>query len=253
MRKSAAVHCEDKGSLHTLQCALDELGIDLKNCRTHLDALELVMTGRCTILIVDFDLAGAQELVRMAALLPAGQKPVLLALETRVWPGTGQAFQSGANRILYKPIDSDVIKEALKTGRRGGKGNRRKTTRHEIKTIVYLETEKGTIPGISMDIGEHGLALQATESVPMTANVAFRCVLPGTHVTLHGHADVIWASDNGRAGLFFSQLAPVARKQLKHWISRHGHGKDGVRELLPPADAHVAFAAREDELAEISQ
>lgn len=253
MGKSAAVLCEDKRALQTLQSALDELGIELKHCRTHVDALELVMTGRCTTLIVDFDLAAAEGVVRMAALLPRAQKPALLALETRVWPGTGQAFQSGANRILYKPIDSELIKEALKTGRRGGKSNRRKSQRHEIKTIVYLETEKGTIPGISIDIGEHGLALQATETVPMTANVAFRCVLPGTHVTLHGHADVIWTSDNGRAGLFFSQLAPAAHRQLKHWIGRHGRPSIGLRELLPPADAHVAFAAQEDETAEVLQ
>ena len=39
----------------------------------------------------------------------------------------------------------------------------------------------------------------------MSSNVEFRCVLPGTDITLHGHADVIWASDQGRAGLFFSK------------------------------------------------
>jgi CheY-like chemotaxis protein len=250
MRKSAAVLCQDKRSLQTLQSTLNQLGIELMNCRTQQEALELVMTGRCTTLIVDFDLAGADEVVRMAALLPPAQKPALLALETRVWPGTGQAFQSGASRILYKPIDSELIKGALKTSR-AGRTNRRKWERHEVKTLVYLELTSGTIPGISVDIGEHGLALQATEIVPMSSNVAFRCVLPGTHVTLHGHAEVIWTSDHGRAGLFFSKLAPVARKQLKHWISRHGSRKDSVRELLPPADEHVDFAHSEEQLAEV--
>jgi len=252
MRKSAAVLCQDKRSLQTLQSTLDQLGIEMVICRTHQDALEWVMTGHCTTLIVDFDLAGADEVVRTAAMLPPAQKPALLALETRVWPGTGQAFQSGASRILYKPVDSELIKDALKTSRKAGKTNRRKVERHHLKTLVYLELESGTIPGISIDIGEHGLALQATETVPVNSNVAFRCVLPGTHVTLRGHADVIWASDHGRAGLFFSKLAPVARKQLKHWISRHGRPKHkSVRELLPPADAHVAFAPCAEELAEV--
>ena len=54
----------------------------------------------------------------------------------------------------------------------------------------------------------------------MSSNLAFRCVLPGTDVTLHGHADVIWASDQGRAGLFFSKLAPAARKHLKQWLHK---------------------------------
>jgi hypothetical protein len=46
--------------------------------------------------------------------------------------------------------------------------------------------------------------------------------LPGTDHDLHGHADVIWASDQGRAGLFFSRLTPAARKLLKHWLGKRG-------------------------------
>jgi hypothetical protein len=83
----------------------------------------------------------------------------------------------------------------------------------------------------------------------MASNLAFRCVLPGTSVTLQGHADVMWASDQGRAGLFFSKLSPAARKHLKHWIHKRNAHKDGadnaVRDLLPTGDAHVEFATSE--------
>ncbi len=251
MRHSAAVLCEDKRSLQTLELALDHLSIELIKCRSRRDALELVMTGRCTILIVDFDLAGSEEAIRMANLLPSEQKPALLAIATRAWPGTGQAFQSGASRILYRPLEAELVKEALKSGRKSGRANRRKSARYEAKTLVYLELDGATLPGISIDIGEHGLAMQASEPVPTSSNLAFRCVLPGTDVTLHGHADVIWASAQGRAGLFFSKLAPAARKHLKHWLHKRGHhskAKNDVRDLLPPSDAHVAFANSEEEL-----
>lgn len=250
MRQSAAVLCHDKRSLQTLEATLEQLGIELVNCPSGQGALELVMTGRCSTLIVDFDLPGAEEVIRMAALLPPGQKPALLAVASRAWPGTGQAFQSGASRILYRPFEAEQLKEALKADRKARKSNRRKSARYEVKTLVYLDHESGTLTGISIDIGEHGLAVQATEPVPMSSSLAFRCVLPGTDVTLQGHADVIWASDQGRAGLFFSKLAPAARKHLKHWLSkRRAHSKDkdkhAVRNLLPPEDAHVLFAASE--------
>jgi ActR/RegA family two-component response regulator len=247
MRQSAAVLCRDKRSLQTLEATLGQLEIDLVNCPSGQEALELVMTGRSSTLIVDFDLPGADEVIRMAALLPANQKPALLAVASRAWPGTGQAFQSGANRILYRPLEGEQVKDALKSGKKNRK-TRRKSERHEVKTLVYLDHGNGTIPGISIDIGEHGLAVQATEPVPMISNLAFRCVLPGTEITLHGHADVIWASDQGRAGLFFSKLSPAARKHLKHWISkRNAHSKDkhAVHGLMPSEDAHVSFAASE--------
>ena len=252
MPKSAAVLCQDERSLQTLSETLNQLDIELRICRSNEQALELVLAGECSTLIVDFDLPGAEEAIRMASLLPPEQKPALLAVASRVWPGTGQAFQSGASRILYRPLQKDLVRDALKVTQKSG-ANRRKSARYEVKTLVYLELEHGTIVGVSIDIGEHGLAVQASEAVPVKSNIAFRCVLPGTHVTFNGHADVIWASDQGRAGLFFSKVAPAARKHLKQWLAkRGGQNKHAVRDLMPPADAHVAFAPIEDEvLAEV--
>ncbi len=247
MHRSAAVLCRDKSSLNTLETTLGDLGIELVSCPSGQAALESVLEGRCSTLIVDFDLPGAEEVIRMAAMLPPAQKPALLAVASRAWPGTGAAFQSGASRILYRPLATGELVDALKT--KSPRAQRRKSARFEMKTLVYLELETGTLSGISIDIGEHGLAVQATEPVPMSSNLTFRCALPGTAFTLQGHADVIWASDQGRAGLFFSKLSPVARKQLKHWLSkRSAHAKEhDVRDLLPPEDAHVSFAASEAE------
>jgi CheY-like chemotaxis protein len=250
MGQSAAVLCQDKRTLQTLGATLEQLEIELVSCPSQQEALELVMDGRCSTLIVDFDLPGAQEVIRMAAMLPEGQKPARLAVASRAWPGTGQAFQSGASRILYRPLEVEQLKEALKASRKATVKNRRKSARFEMKTLVHLELETGTVSAVSIDIGEHGLAIQATEPVPMTSNMAFRCVLPGTDWTVHGHADVIWASDQGRAGLFFTKMSSAARKHLKQWLhKRSSHGKEknknGVHELMPPADAHVSYSVSE--------
>lgn len=249
MRQSAAVLCRDNLSLEILQSSLGDLGIDLLACKSGQEALEQVLAGRCSTLIVDFDLPGAEEVIRMAALLPPAQKPALLAVASRAWPGTGQAFHSGANRIFYRPLNGDLLKDALRASRKPA-GHQRKVTRYEMKTLVYLGTEDATLPAITIDISEHGLALQATEPVPISSNLRFRCVLPGTDFTLEGLADVIWASDKGRAGLFFSRLAPASKKHLKQWLRRrsqahHGKSDDSVRDLLPPEDAHVHFSISE--------
>jgi len=251
MRQSAAVLCQDKQSLATLQTSLDHLGIELKACRSLKDALESVMSGRSTTLIVDFDMAGAEDAVRMATLLPGSQRPSLLGVSTHSWLGEGKAFQSGVSRILYKPFDEDLVKDAIKIGTRAAKRSQRKSERHQLKTLVYLDLESGTVPAISIDIGEHGLAVQALDALPVVSNVAFRCVLPGSRIFFTGHADVMWASEQGRAGLFFSKLTPATRKHLNDWLSKRSHHrKDSMRHLLPPAHTHVAFAAMEEDLTE---
>ncbi len=250
MRQSAAVLCNDKASLEVLKPVLEKLHIEMVRCRTRQEALELVMTGICSTLFVDFDIPGSDEAIRMANLLPDMQKPKLIAIASRVWPGTGQAFQSGAGRILYRPLEAELVKEALKSRNKSASQNRRKFARYDVKTLVHLELESGTLATVSIDIGEHGLALQAADAVPMSSNVEFRCVLPGTRTTLHGHADVIWASDQGRAGLFFSKLAPAARKHLTNWLHKRAHhskDKGALRDLLPPTDAHVSFATNSEE------
>ena len=243
--------------MECLQATLEHLDIDVVTCPSQREALESVVTGRCSTLIVDFDLPGAEEVIRTAALLPPAQKPTLLAVASRAWPGTGQAFQSGASRILYRPLDEEQVRDALEAGKKAERKNlqkssrrkpaRRESTRYEMKTLVYLELEGLSLPAISIDIGEHGLALQATEPVPMSSNLRFRCTLPGTETTLQGHGEVIWASDQGRAGLFFSELTPAARKHLKSWLHKRGSQKkeDALGDLLSTADANVSFAAAE--------
>jgi CheY-like chemotaxis protein len=238
MRRSVAILSTDTAILRRLKAVLSEFGISPLTCHSCQEAMELVTKGRCSTLIVDFDLPGAQEVVMMGALLQAPQRPVLLAVASRAWPGTGHAFQSGADRILYKPLDPEQVKEALEASQKLGAKNRRKAPRYEMKTVVYFEVDTGTLPAIGIDISEQGFAVQATEPVPMLSKLPFRCVLPGTTSTLHGHAGVIWASDQGRAGLFFSRLAPSARKLLKQWLRKRSalQRKDAARGLLAPAD-----------------
>jgi len=245
MRSSAAVLCNDPWALETLNAALAEAGTRLVKCPSGQEALELVLVGRCSTLIVDFDLPGAEEVVRIAALLPPAQKPALLAVASHAWPGTGEAFHSGAGRILYRPLDADQVKSALKLGRKAAHKHQRKSARYEMKTLVHLEFDGRILPAISVDIGEHGLAVQAAEPVPLIPDLVFRCLLPGTDFTLQGHAEVIWASDQCRAGMFFSLLSPGARKHLRHWLGRRrAYSKDKpAHALLPPEDAHVSFAA----------
>src|SRR5580698_10490508 len=117
----AAVLCNHAPSVRILRTALDEAGIDYLLCRSQQQALELTLGGQCALLIADFALPDAGELVRLVSLLPPAQKPVVLAVAEE-YPGTGEAFQSGANRILYSPLASaqvrDALQEILLNGRR---------------------------------------------------------------------------------------------------------------------------------------
>ncbi len=204
--------------------------------------MELALEGKYSMLIVDFELPGAGEVTRMAANLAPGQRPVVIALGA-MWPGTGAAFQSGANRILYRPLEMPEVRNALSPCGKLTKKDRRQSSRHGTKTMIYLDCEGRTMPAVAINVCEHGFSVQATEPVPLRSNLHFHCALPGTAFTLRGHADIVWADEGGRAGAFFSDLAPLDRKHLKHWLGKHhGRHRGGVRVLLPPENAERGLA-----------
>jgi CheY-like chemotaxis protein len=258
MRRSAVVVCEDSSSLATLKKVLEKLKIDPVICRSKQAAMQTLIDGNCSTVIADFDIPGAGEVVKMAALLPPAQKPLMLAV-ARPWPNSAEAFQSGANRILYKPLAPAQLKDAfepvtapVKT-KKIRKEDRRKSPRYEMKALVYLDFERGTVPALGLNLSESGFAVQATEPVAVCTNLAFRCLLPGTNHKLQGQCDVIWADKEGRAGMFFSRLTPAARKHLKHWLHHRGsrgrklHAKekahDSLRALLPPVGSSAHHGA----------
>ena len=204
--------------------------------------MELVLSGHCGTLIADFDLAEAADVVKTASLLLPSQRPLLLAM-SGARAGTGQAFQSGASRILYKPLQLDQVRDAFELGRLQKKKIVHRAPRYDLRSLAYLELESGPVPAIGINISEHGMAIRTAEQITLRSNVAFRCTLPGTKNVLHGRADVIWADAQGRAGVFFSRLSPSARKHLKDWLRKRGRNNThAARSLLPAADK-ATFAA----------
>jgi CheY-like chemotaxis protein len=216
MQRSAAVLCQDAASLRTLRTVLAPMGIDTVACHSQQEAMDQIFARQCAALVVDFDFPGAADVAKLAALLETSQRPLLLAL-TAVWPSSGQAFQSGVNRILYKPLEPSQVKDAFGTAGKATKREGRNVTRYKITSVVWLELETGTLPAVASNLSEHGMAIRTTERLPLRSNVSFRCALPGTD-QIHGHADVIWSDDAGRAGMFFSRISLAAQKHLKDWL-----------------------------------
>jgi len=150
----------------------------------------------------------------------------------------GGAFQSGVNFVLYKPMDCEQVMRSLRAGEKFMKANPRHSSRHQLETLAYLQLGVAALPAIVLDLSEQGLALQATEPVPQLQNVPLHFVLPGTSQSVEAIGEVIWADDDGRAGIFFSELTAASRNHLRSWLAKRGaKAKNAVRVLLPPLRA----------------
>jgi len=237
MKRNALLVSEDRPSLLVLTAMLDTLEIDHHTCSSSAEAVELLVQGHWSALVLDFDLPGAGQVAAMARMASLGRRPVVFAMVSAFTP-VGGAFQSRVNFVLYKPLDFEQVARSLRSGQGFMPRNPRHSSRHELDTLVYLQLGVAALPAIVLDLSEQGLALQAPEPLPPVQNVPLRFVLPGTSQLVEATGKVIWADDDGRAGMFFSGLSAASRQHLKDWLAKRGtRGKNAVRILLPPQRA----------------
>jgi len=227
----------DHASLPVLAAVLDVLEIEYQTCLSSAEAVELLVQGYHSALVLDFDLPGAGQVARMARMASPQRRPVVFAMVSAFTP-VGGAFQSGVNFVLYKPLACEQVMRSLRAGQGFMKPNPRHSTRHPLEALVYLQLGVAALPAIVLDLSEQGLALQAPEPLPPVQNVPLRFVLPGTSHLVEATGEVIWADDDGRAGVFFSGLTSASRSHLRNWLTKRGaQTKNAVRALLPPQRA----------------
>ncbi len=228
MKRNALLMCRNQASLRMLAELLDELQVDQEMCLSADEAMESLVQGHYSALILDFDLPGASQVARLARMAPSHRRPVVFAMVGAL-THVGETFQAGANFMLYKPMVAEQVMRSLRAGRVFMQPDRRRTARHKVETLVYLQFGIAALPGLILDLSQQGLSLQASEPLPAVHKVPLRFVLPGTSHMVEGTGEVIWADDEGRAGMLFSHLNAASRKYLKGWLAKHATKKSPGR------------------------
>jgi CheY-like chemotaxis protein len=239
MKLNALLMCRDRDSLRLLVGALDELAIDEEVCVSEEEAMELLALGHYSALVVDFDLPGASQVARMARLSPMPRRPVIFAMIDAV-TDVASTFRAGANFVLYKPLVADRVLRSLRAGRVFMLPDRRRSTRHQTESLVYLRFgDVCPVPALVTAISQDGLSVLASEPLPVY-ELPLRFILPGTNYLIEGTGEVTWADDSGHAGIFFSHLTAAARRQLSAWTGK----KDKRKKKHPAITARTATAGR---------
>src|SRR5271169_2639141 len=237
MKLNSLLISRDPASLSCLTTAFAKLDIEAEVCSSSAQATELLMKCPYSVIVLDFDEPGAAQIAQMVRLAREERPALVVALVTQVGPVSG-AFQAGVKFVLYKPLKARDVAQSLWDAKQFMRGDRRRSPRDNVKALVHLQLAGTTLPAWLRDLSEQGLALQAPEPLSRAKSVPLRFLLPGTAQTVHAIGEVIWADENGRAGLFFSRLTPSSQKYLRNWFARrHARRKDAVRVLLPPKES----------------
>ena len=244
MKPTALLVTRDRAALLLLRAALDVLEIETQVCYSTEEAVAAVVQQDYAVVVLDFDLPEAAQVARMSHIAKPTRKPLVGAM-VGFYTAVNGASDCGINFVLHKPLNVEEVTRCLNASKKAMHANRRQSARGKMETLVHMELEGRIVPALSHDVSEHGLALQAPEPLTHMQDVDLRFVLPGTSHKVEAHCEVIWADNDGRAGLFFTQLTPQSRKYLKIWMAeRRPKREDAVRVLLPPMQKWYSRAAR---------
>jgi CheY-like chemotaxis protein len=231
---NALVMSRSNGAVKVLVATFAELGIEYRVSASVPETLEILTAEHHSALIIDFDLPDAACVAKMARTLSEKRRPVLFGMIGAATP-VGSAFQAGANFVLYKALEPQQVLHSFRAARGFMHGDRRESRRQKSETLAYLQFPTGIVPALVLDVTDQGLSLQAAEGLTPLRGVPLRFLLPGTSQVIHATGDFIWADGNGRAGLFFSKIAPVFQRDLQAWLKKRAAKKsEAVRILLEP-------------------
>ena len=244
MKLNALLMCREPQSARVLSAALDELNIRQELCASTSEALELLAQRYFSALLADFDVPLAYQLVRLARMAPAQRRPVVFGVIGAL-THVSSAFQSGANFVCYKPLVVSQVVRTLRGGRVFMRPDRRHPARRQLETLVYLRFgDVCSIPAIVINVSQRGLAVQAAERLPR-GPLPLRFILPGTEYLIEGDGEVIWADENGRAGILFKELSGRSVEELKAWIANQmrKHGGQEIAKVTEGSQVSMVAAS----------
>jgi DNA-binding response OmpR family regulator len=218
--------CEDDASVRIVTRVFKDLGVDVEHCLHPLGAGRAIKTERFEAIMVDDGVPGARAILDNAQILPNCEKSVRILLA-----GTptkmGNALQSGAQIVLYKPLSQERVRHGLRAVRNlMGRERRRGPKRVRVDLPAQLVYERGQRFGVMVeDLSDSGAAVRCAESLPNSIRFSFECTLPDTQAMLKATAEVVWQSTGGMFGIRFTDVAAPSRKILIEWLRGKGNPK----------------------------
>ena len=209
--------------MRVLESAAAQASLVPEVCDTASHAVERLSAHSYSALVVDFETHGAENVLRMAHLLPALERPVVFAMVSPRMP-VATAYEFRANFVLYKPLQAEQVLRSLRAARGFMPMERRRSSRRVAQSMVHFDMAgiEG-YPATLLDLNATGMSVQTTGAIPLRDTVPFRLQLPLGGI-LRGSAEVLWTDSSGRVGLTFSRLAAQARQSLVEWLSARQTG-----------------------------
>lgn len=142
---------------------------------------------------------------------------------------TQEAFKSGANFVLQKPLTPLHASRCLNAALNFMVRERRRYFRQPVDMELRVSLANNQeMTAMATNLSEGGMSIRTVGKLPKDTQAQFRFTLPGTGTTMELKGQVCWTDGTSNAGVRFLEVPQSCQYQLEKWLS------DCLQAEMPP-------------------
>ena len=211
---------QDEALLAVLRPALEKISVNLEVCPEQRSGHELMAKRKFDAVIIDCDdLHNGIELLKSLRQTQSNSRSVAF-LVVNGKTTTQEAFASGANFVLQKPLTPLHASRCFNAALNFMVRERRRYFRQPLDMPLRISLPSDQeMTATATNLSEGGMAIRVLGKLPKEAQAQFRFTLPGANISLELKGQVAWADGTGHAGIRFVEVPQSSQYQLEKWLT----------------------------------
>ncbi len=212
----------DADLLGVLRPALENVSVDVQVCAGSKPGNDLLAKRKYDAVIIDCDdLEDGVGLLQTLRQTQSNAKTVAFAVVNGKTT-TQEAFQSGANFVLQKPLTPLHATRCLNAALNFMLREQRRYYRHPVEIPLRIAVAPDQeLTATTTNVSEGGMAVRVVGKLPQGAAVQLRFTLPGVNISLELKGQIAWADGTGHAGIRFLEIPQSSQYQIEKWLTDH--------------------------------
>ncbi|MGO9403061.1 MAG: PilZ domain-containing protein [Terriglobales bacterium] len=210
----------DADLLGVLRPALENISVDVQVCAGSKPGNALLAKRKYDAVIIDCDdLEDGVGLLQGLRQTQSNARTVAFAVVNGKTT-TQEAFQSGANFVLQKPLTPLHATRCLNAALNFMLREQRRYYRHpvEIPLRIALAHDQ-ELTATTTNLSEGGMAVRVIGKLLQGAQVQLRFTLPVVNISLELKGQIAWADGTGHAGIRFLEIPQSSQYQIEKWLT----------------------------------
>src|SRR5271155_5472654 len=210
----------DAALLEVLRPALEKISVGLQVCAEYERGSGLLAKRKFDAVIIDCDdFQNGFDLLRTLRQTQSNSKSVSFAVVNGKTT-TQEAFQSGANFVLQKPLTPLHAARCFNAALNFMVRERRRYFRHPVDIPLRISLPPNQeITATATNLSEGGMAIRTLSKLRQESNAQVRFTLPSSNVSLELKCQVAWADGTGHVGLRFVEVPQSSQYELDKWLT----------------------------------